>query len=451
VSTSPGARHDLGLPPGFRFGTSTASYQIEGAATEDGKGRSIWDTFTAEPGRVVDGSTGDVACDHYHWWPEDVALMKRLGADGYRFSIAWSRVQPSGSGAVNEPGLAFYDRLVDGLLEAGIQPMATLYHWDLPQQLEDAGGWLNRDTALRFGEYATIVAERLGDRIAHWCPVNEPNVMTLVGYAQEQLAPARGLVFGALPAAHQLLLGHGLAVQALRAGTSGEVGTATNHIPVWPLTDSEEDRGAGGVVDTLWNRLFADPILLGRYPEPFGDMMPGPVEDDLVLISQPLDFYGVNYYNPIGVRAAPPGAALPFEYSDITDYPTTDFGWPVVPEAFTDLLVELKARYPGIPPVVITENGCSYGMGPDEAGVVDDQPRIDYLDAHLRAVADAVRRGVDVRGYYYWSLLDNVEWAHGLTQRFGLVHVDFDTLVRTPKRSFDWYADVIRHHHMGDA
>ena len=444
-STAPGP--DLGLPPGFRFGTSTASYQVEGATTEDGRGRSIWDTFVAQPGRVLDGSTGDVACDHYHRWPEDVALMKRLGTDGYRFSIAWPRVQPTGSGAVNERGIAFYDRLVDGLLEAGVAPMVTLYHWDLPQELEDAGGWLSRDTAERFGDYAAIVGERLGDRVTHWCPVNEPNVMTLMGYAQEELAPARGLTFGAVPAAHHLLLGHGLAVRALRSVTNGRIGTATNHIPVWPVSDSEEDRAAAAFVDTLWNRLFADPVLLGRYPDPFADMVPGPLDDDLALVAQPLDFYGLNYYNPIGVRAATgDGAALPFEYTDLTGYPTTDFGWPVVPSALTDLLVEMKARYPGIPPIVITENGASYGMGPDADGVVDDQPRIDYLDSHLRAVGAAVEQGVDVQGYYCWSLLDNFEWAHGFTQRFGLVHVDYDTLVRTPKRSFDWYADLIRAH-----
>ena len=451
MSSNRGEGLDVGLPPGFLFGTSTASYQIEGAATLDGKGASIWDTFTAEPGRVLDGSSGTVACDHYHRWREDVELMKRLGADGYRFSVAWPRVQPSGSGPVNEPGLAFYDRLVDGLLEAGIQPMVTLYHWDLPQQLEDAGGWLNRDTALRFGEYAALVAQRLGDRVAHWCPVNEPNVVTLLGYAQQELAPGRGLMFDALPVAHHLLLGHGLAVQALRASAPGQVGTATNHISVWPAADGEADKAAADLVDVLWNRLFTDPILLGRYPEPFGDTMPGPVEDDLRLIAQPLDFYGVNYYNPIGVRAAAEDSAVPFEFTDITGYPTTDFGWPVVPAAMTDLLVDLGRRYPGIPPVVITENGCSYGTGPDGSGVVDDQPRIDYLDAHLRAVADAVDQGVDVRGYYCWSLLDNFEWAHGFTQRFGLVHVDFDTLVRTPKRSFDWYADVIRAHRAGAA
>jgi len=447
VNSDSDGRLDHGLPPGFLFGTSTASYQIEGAVGEDGRGPSIWDTFTAQPGRVVDGTTGAVACDHYHRWPQDIELMRRLGADGYRFSIAWPRVQPTGSGTVNEAGLAFYDRLVDALLEAGIAPMATLYHWDLPQPLEDAGGWLVRDTALRFGEYAAVVAQRLGDRVTHWCPVNEPNVTTLLGYGQEELAPARGLLFGALPAAHHLLLGHGLAVQALRAGARGQVGTATNHVMVWPASDSEADGAAGGFVDTLWNRLFADPVLLGTYPEPFGDTMPGPVADDLRLISQPLDFYGVNTYNPVGVRAAAADAALPFEYGDIAGYPVTDFGWPVVPTALTDLLVELKQRYPAIPPVIVTENGCSYATGPDEHGVVDDRARIDYLDGHLTAVAEAVRRGVDVRGYYCWSLMDNFEWAHGLTQRFGLVHVDFDTQVRTPKRSFDWYARVIRDHH----
>ncbi|MEN0128737.1 MAG: GH1 family beta-glucosidase [Brevundimonas sp.] len=448
MSTS--AQHAaVGLPPGFRFGTSTASYQIEGASTADGKGPSIWDTFTAEPGRIVDGTTGDVACDHYNRWPQDLALLERLGADGYRFSIAWPRVQPTGSGPVNEAGLAFYDRLVDGILEAGVQPMATLYHWDLPQALEDRGGWLDRDTALRFGEYAAVVADRLGDRVAQWCPVNEPNVVTMNGYALRDLAPARGLLFDALPVAHHLLLGHGLAVQALRATASGQVGTATNHQPAWPLTDSEADRAAAGFVDALWNRLFAEPILLGRYPDEFAAAMPGPVVEDLALISQPLDFYGLNYYNPIGVRAAPEGSPVPFEYDEVGGYPTTGFGWPIVPAGLTQLLTELTARYPGMPPIVITENGASFPTGPDAAGVVDDQARIDYLDAHLRAVADAIAQGADVRGYYCWSLLDNFEWADGCTQRFGLVHVDFDTQVRTPKRSFDWYADLVRAHHAG--
>lgn len=434
------------LPAGFRFGTSTASYQIEGAVDEDGRGPSIWDSFTAEPGRVVDGTTGAVACDHYHRVDEDVALMRRLGAQGYRFSIAWPRIQPTGSGAVNAAGIGFYDRLVDSLLEAGIEPMATLYHWDLPQALEDEGGWLNRDTALRFGEYAAHVAAALGDRVTDWCPVNEPNVMAMMGYATGELAPGRTLLFDALPAVHHLLLGHGLAVGALRSGAQGRVGSATNHFPAWPTTQRPEDVAAADFLDTLWNRLFADPILLGSYPEGFAEAMPGPVADDLALISQPLDFYGVNYYNPMAVRAATEEGALPFEYGEVEGHPTTDFGWPVVPEGLTELLTGLKERYPEIPPIVITENGCSYAMGPDASGVVEDQPRIDYLDSHLRAVAEVIAQGVDVRGYYCWSLMDNFEWADGYTQRFGLVHVDYETLVRTPKRSFDWYADVIARH-----
>nr|WP_269810774.1 GH1 family beta-glucosidase [Kineosporia rhizophila] len=439
------------MPRDFVFGTSTAAYQIEGAATADGRGPSIWDTFCAEPGRIADGSSGAVACGHYDRPAEDVALLKRLGAGGYRFSIAWPRIQPGGRGPVNAQGLAFYDRLVDALLEAGIRPMATLYHWDLPQELEDEGGWLSRDTAYRFGEYASVVAGCLADRVASWCPVNEPNVMTLQGYALGELAPGKNLLFEALPAVHHALLGHGLAVQALRTAGATGIGTATNHFPVRALGRSEADRVAARFLDLLWNRLFADPILLGRYPEGLGEGMPGPVAEDLELIGQPLDFYGVNYYNPMGVRAAAPGSPLPFDYAELSGYPTTGFGWPVVPEGLTELLLDLHARYPGIPPVVITENGCSYPDAPDEQGVVDDQARIDYLQAHLRAVEEAVAQGVDVRGYYCWSLMDNFEWAHGYTQRFGLVHIDFETLVRTPKRSFSWYADLVRAHREGRA
>lgn len=439
---------ELRLPDGFLFGTSTASYQIEGAASEDGKGPSIWDTFTAEPGRIIDASSGAVACDHYHRYREDVALMARLGAQGYRFSIAWPRVQPTGSGPANEPGLAFYDRLVDELLAHDIAPMATLYHWDLPQALEDAGGWLSRDTALRFAEYAALVAERLADRVAHWVPVNEPNVASLLGYALGMHAPGKTLMFGALPAAHHLLLGHGLATQALRAAGAAQIGTANNHAPMWPASDSEADRGAADLFDTVWNRIFADPMLLGRYPDGFGELMgAADLDDDLGVIAQPLDFYGLNYYNPMCVSApADPATAMPFDQREITGYPKTDFGWPVVPDGLREQLVILKDRYPALPPVLITENGCSYNMGPDEHGVVDDQPRIDYLDSHLRAVAAAIEEGVDVRGYYCWSLMDNFEWGEGYTQRFGLVHVDYETQRRTPKRSFGWYAALVRAH-----
>ena len=430
------------LPAGFVFGTSTASYQIEGAWDEDGKGPSIWDTFTAEPGHIKEGDDGTVACDHYHRYREDVGLMRDLGADAYRFSISWPRVQPRGSGPVNEAGLDFYDRLVDELAAAGVAPMATLYHWDLPQALQDAGGWQARETAERFAEYAALCVDRLGDRVAQWVPVNEPNVVTLLGHGLGWHAPGLQLGFDALPVAHHVNLAHGLAVQALRAGGAREVGSATNHHPVRAATDSDADRGAAELFDALWNRLFADPMLLGAYPELLVGALP--VEDgDLTAISAPLDFYGFNYYNPMVIGAAPEGAEVPFAMHQLTGYPTTDFGWPIVPGGLRDVIAELRERYPEIPPLYVTENGCSYGMGPDADGVVDDQPRIDYLDAHLRAVADAVADGADVRGYFCWSLLDNFEWAEGYSQRFGLVHVDYDTQARTPKGSFRWYADTI--------
>ncbi|WP_240641228.1 GH1 family beta-glucosidase [Nocardioides ferulae] len=433
------------LPPGFRFGTSTAAYQVEGAATEDGRGPSIWDTFCAEPGRVVDGSSGADACDHYHRYAEDVALMKRLGTDGYRFSMSWPRIQPTGSGAPNAKGLDFYDRLIDELLANDVQPMVTLYHWDLPQALEDDGGWLNRATVERFAEFAAIAGERYADRVEHWIPVNEPNVVTLMGYGIGIHAPGRALMFDALPVAHHLLLGHGRAAVALRAAGATSVGCANNHAPMWPASEDAADVGATKLFDALWNGMFSEPMLLGRYPADLAPLLEEVVRDgDLAAIRQPLDFYGVNYYNPMRVGAAAEGAEMPFEFRELVGYPTTDFGWPVVPDALREWLITFRARYrAALPPIHITESGCAYNMGPDEHGVVDDQPRIDYLDAHLRAVATAIQRGVDIRGYYTWSLMDNFEWSEGYTQRFGLVHIDYETQQRTPKRSFDWYAEVI--------
>jgi beta-glucosidase len=448
------------LPAGFRFGTSTASYQIEGAAHEGGRGLSVWDTFCARPGTVSDGSNGDVACDHYHRYPEDVALMRDLGVGGYRLSIAWPRVQPEGSGRANPEGLAFYDRLVDELLAAGVRPMATLFHWDLPQALEDRGGWLQRDTAERFAEYAALVALRLGDRVEHWCPVNEPNVVTMLGHALGVHAPGKQLMFDALPVAHHLLLGHGRALAALRAVGAKSVGTANNHSPVLAATDDPADVAAAELYDTLWNRIFSDPVLLGRYPAGIFELMPGPVEDDLAVISAPVDFYGLNYYNP--TRIADPASPLeaepgmdevltgrgaPFKMVPLEGYERTAFGWPVVPDGLRETLVGLKTAYGDrLPPVYITESGCAYDDVVGADGAVHDPQRVAYHDAHLRAVADAIADGVDVRGYYAWSLLDNFEWAEGYSKRFGLVHVDYATQRRTPKDSYAWYRDLIAAH-----
>jgi beta-glucosidase len=444
------------LPAGFRFGASTAAYQIEGAVDEDGRGPSVWDTFCARPGTVVDASSGAVACDHYHRYPEDVALMRDLGLDGYRMSLAWSRIQPEGSGRMNPAGLAFYDRLVDELLAAGVKPMVTLFHWDLPQALQDKGGWLQRDTVERFAEYAALVGMRLGDRVEHWCPVNEPNIVTMLGHALGVHAPGQQLMFDALPVAHHLNLAHGRAVAALRATGARSVGTANNHAPVWPASDAAADVAAAGLYDVLMNKLFSDPMLLGRYPEGFAELMPGPVDDDLAVIAAPLDFYGVNYYNPARVAdpsspvPAAAGVALegaPFKLVEVEGYPRTAFDWPVVPEGLTELLTSLRSTYGDrLPPVLITESGCAYDDAVSADGAVHDPDRIAYLDAHLRAIGDAIEQGADVRGYYTWSLLDNFEWAEGYTKRFGLVHVDYSTQTRTPKDSFGWYRDVIAAH-----
>jgi beta-glucosidase len=427
------------FPAGFLWGVSTSAHQIEGAADE--REQSVWDTFTAEPGRVKDGSTAAVACDHYHRYREDVSLLAGLGVDAYRFSVSWPRVRSEG-------GLDFYDRLVDELVGAGIRPVPTLFHWDLPVALQEEGGWLERDTASRFAEYVSLVAGRLGDRVQKWITLNEPAEHTLFGHALGAHAPGRQLMFDALPAAHHQLLGHGLAVQALRAAGATDVGIANSHGPTWPASRDQPDLEAADFYDLLLNRLFAEPVLLGEYPSGLGELMPGDVAADLKVISEPLDFYGVNYYAPTRV-GAPQGediefggltipAELPFSVQEIEDVPVTDFGWPVVPEGLTELLTTFHERYGDrLPPVVITENGCSY-QG------VDDQDRISYLDGHVRALHRAVEAGVDVRGYFVWSLMDNFEWAEGYARRFGLVHVDFETLARTPKASYAWYRDLLR-------
>lgn len=430
------------LPPGFRFGVATAAWPTEGAV--DGRGTSIWDTFAAQ-GLVRGGVGAEPAADALRRWPEDVALLQRLGVQGHRLSVSWPRVQPGGSGPVSAAGLDHYERIVDALLDAGVDPMVTLYHWDLPEELEQRGGWLDRDTVDRFAAYAEAVAARLGDRVAHWVPVHEPGVAAFLGYGVGMHAPGRSLLFDALYAAHHLLLAHGRAAMAVRQHARGEIGCANSHAPMWPVSEDAADVGATKLFDALWNGFFLEPMLLGRYPADLLPLLEDVVADgDLATIRQPLDFYGVDYYAPMRIGAAPPEADLPFELCDTVGHPVTDAGWPVVPEALREWLIMLRARYrAALPPIVVTGNGASYVVEPDADGRIADTERVRFLDGHLRAVADAAQRGVDVRGYYATSLLDGVEWTEGWAQRFGLVHVDPATGVRTPKESFDWYASVI--------
>ncbi|MFK4149858.1 GH1 family beta-glucosidase [Streptomyces sp. NPDC004065] len=429
------------FPAGFLWGVSTSAHQIEGAAGE--RAPSVWDAFAAEPGRIRDGSTAAVACDHYHRHTEDVALLAGLGVDAYRFSVSWPRVNSPG-------GLGFYDRLVDEVCAAGVRPVPTLFHWDLPAELD----WLDRDTAARFADHVAAVAGRLGDRVGTWITLNEPAEHTLLGHALGVHAPGKMLLFDALPAAHHQLLAHGLAVRALRAAGAADVGIANSHGPTWPASDGQADVEAADFYDVLLNRLFAEPLLLGAYPAGLGELMPagpGGVEADLEVIAEPLDWYGVNYYAPTRVGAPHPAgtefggvalpAGLPFSLHPVEGRPVTDFGWPVVPEGLTELLTGFRARYGDrLPPVIVTENGCSYEG-------LEDTDRIAYLDGHIRALHRAVEAGVDVRGYFVWTLLDNWEWAEGYTRRFGLVHVDHDTLERTPKASYHWFRDALRAQH----
>ena len=468
----PGATRTAGalhFPAGFVWGAATAAYQIEGATTADGRSPSIWDTFSRVPGAVVDGDTGDIACDHYRRMPDDVALMRELGLGSYRFSVAWPRVRPDGA-TVNQSGLDFYRRLVDTLLAADIRPWLTLYHWDLPQALEDAGGWTNRDTAARFAEYAQSVHDAVGDRVPTITTLNEPWCSAFLGYTGGQHAPGRQEGAAGLVAAHHLLLAHGLAVEALRAqDTAASLGITLNFTVADPHdADDPSDIDAARRIDGLHNRLFLDPLLRGRYPDdvledtrhleyagrPWHDVVR---DEDLALISAPIDVLGVNYYHGDAVsarpRAAPVNGVRHPERAVVSPYPgsehvtvaerglpVTGLGWEVQPEGLTRLLVRLRDDY-APPPMYVTENGAAY---PDEviAGAVDDPERRSYLEGHLRALHAALAAGVDVRGFFQWSLLDNFEWAYGYGQRFGIVYVDYATQRRIPKTSARYFAEV---------
>jgi beta-glucosidase len=423
----------------LRWGVATSAYQIEGAVAEDGRTPSIWDTFCRVPGNVVNGENGDVACDHYHRMPSDVALMRDLGVDLYRFSVAWPRVQPGGRGPVNPAGLDFYDRLVDELHAAGIEPWITLYHWDLPQELEDAGGWPERDTAYRFADYATLVLDRLGDRIGTWTTLNEPWCSAMLGYAYGRQAPGRRDFGDAMRAVHHLLLGHGLAAQRLLTKPV-EVGITLNMGCHDPATDSPADIDAARHADGMAVRMYMDPLVRGRYPADIvadiglqGARLPI-VDGDMEIISTPIDLLGVNYYSSRWHSG---------DQVISTGRPVTAMGWEIVPEGLTRLLVRLARDYPGLP-MWITENGAAFDDQPDETGFVRDEDRVAYLAAHIAAVAQARLRGADVRGYFAWSLMDNFEWAYGYDKRFGIVRVDYDTQVRTPKQSALWYRDTIK-------
>ncbi|MGE0426205.1 MAG: GH1 family beta-glucosidase [Reyranellaceae bacterium] len=432
-----------GLPPDFVWGVSTSSYQIEGAVAEDGRGQSVWDVFSHEPGRIANGDTGDVACDHYHRWREDIALMRDIGVGAYRFSIAWPRVLPQGTGALNEPGLAFYDRLVDGLLDAGIEPWICLYHWDLPLALQGRGGWTNRDIAAWFADYAAVVASRFGDRVRRFATFNEPSVFTLFGYVFGWHPPATHEMADFYKAIHHVNLAHGSAIDALRAiAPKALLGCVHNVQPARPVSASLEDREAAGKLDAIWNRAFPDPQMLGRYPDSLASSIePHQLPGDMARIQRPVDWFGLNHYSPI-YASADPKAAHGFAWSDAPpEALRSPIGWQIDPPAFRDTLLGVHARY-GLP-VYVTENGAGTTETLDASGRVEDTARVEFLASYVGAMREAVARGADVRGYFVWSLLDNFEWGAGYENRFGLVHVDFKTQHRVPKASARWYREMI--------
>ena len=440
---------DFRFPPGFLWGAATAAHQVEGSPLADGAGASIWTRFAHTPGMTLNGDTGDVACDHYRRWKEDVRLMRELGLQAYRFSVSWSRILPEGTGRVNQAGLDFYSRLVDELLANGIEPLLTLYHWDLPAALDDRGGWLNRDCADWFADYGRVLYRALDGRVKKWATINEPWVVTDGGYLHGALAPGHRSRFEAPIAAHNLMRAHGAAVQAYRAEGAHEIGLVVNIEPKHPASDSPQDAAAVRRAHAYMNEQFLHPALLGHYPpelaEIFGEAWPEWPAADFDLIRQPLDFVGINYYTR-SVTAA--GDSYPLRTA-VVRQPRgtyTETGWEVYPQGLTDLLLWFKRTY-GDLPVYITENGAAFFDPPvAEEGRIRDPLRIDYLRKHLSAIHEAIGAGVDVRGYMAWSLLDNMEWSLGYSKRFGIVHVDYGTLARTPKDSARWYSGIIRSH-----
>jgi beta-glucosidase len=451
-----------GLPSDFRWGVATSAYQIEGAIDVDGRTPSIWDTFCRVPGAIDNGDTGDVACEHYTRMPADVALIKELGLDTYRFSVSWPRVQPRGRGPVNPAGIAFYDRLVDELLAQGIDPWVTLYHWDLPQELEDAGGWPARDTAYRFADYSMLVFDALSDRVGTWTTLNEPWCSAMLGYAYGAHAPGRKDLPAAVAAVHHLLLGHGLATERMREAAVRpiDIGITLNAATAYPATDAEPDVEAARRADGMGARLYLDPLMHRRYPaDVVADLAAEGIgipvqEGDLATISAPIDVLGVNYYfsqkftgyDEHGRTADDDG--LPISRTLPLNKPRTAMDWEIVPEGFTDLLVRISRDYPGLP-MVVTENGSAFHDVADENGYVADEGRTAYFSSHLAAVASAIQQGADIRGYLAWSLLDNFEWAYGYDKRFGIVRVDYDTQARIPKQSALYLRDLAQRHRNG--
>jgi beta-glucosidase len=437
-----------GFPQGFLWGAATSAYQIEGSPLADGAGPSIWHRFAHTPGRVQDGDTGDVACDHYRRWAEDVELLASLGLRAYRFSIAWARVLPEGRGRVNRAGLAFYDRLVDALLARGIAPNATLYHWDLPAALDDRGGWLNPDVAGWMADYAQVMARALGDRVAMWATLNEPWVVMDGGYLNGGLAPGHRNLFEAPRVSLNLVRAHGASVQALRAAGAREVGLVVNLEPKYAASDAPEDRAATARAEAYMNRQYLDPTLLGTMPdelrEVWGDAWVEPAPGDMALARQPIDWLGVNYYTRAVVANGPGNPPVRDRRVRQPRSTHTEMPWEVYPDGMRDVLLWVRDRYPAVP-LFVTENGAAFYDPPTAAGdTVEDPLRVAYIREHLRAVRRAIEAGADVRGYFAWSLLDNFEWSHGFSKRFGIVHVDLETQRRTPKRSARVYAEIAR-------